>query len=100
MDTGYFPYPESGIQSIDAVDNAVDQMMYGSEGMSETSDISYVLPYLYDEQIIDNGDIFSQLAFMSPQPLNPTVHSIFFAPFQLNLSVIATRHFIFVFSGG
>ena len=68
MDTGYVPYPESGIQSIDAVENAVDQMMYGSE----------VLPYLYDEQIIDNGDIFSQLAFMSPQPLNPTVHSIFF----------------------
>jgi hypothetical protein len=101
MDTGYVPHPESGIQSIDAVDNAVDQMMYSSEGMSETSDISYVLPYLYDEQIIDNGDIFSQLAYMSPQPLNPTtVHTLFFPPLQLNLSVIATRHFTFIFSRG
>ena len=66
MDIGYAPHHESGIQSIN--DNTVDQMAYGFDGMP---DISYVLPYLYNEQIIDNV-VFSQLTFMSPQPLNPT----------------------------
>lgn len=77
MDIGYAPHHESGIKSMD---NAVDQIVYGSG--SEISDISYVLPYLYDEQIIHDGAIFSQLAFMSPQPLDPTmVCSLFLSPF-------------------
>ena len=80
MDIGYFLHHEAT--------DAVDHMVYGSDGISETIDPSY---YLYDEQIIDHGNIYSELALMTPRPQNPTVCSLFFPPLQLNLAMIATR---------
>ncbi|KAF8734279.1 hypothetical protein AX14_003497 [Amanita brunnescens Koide BX004] len=64
MDIGYFLHHEAT--------DAVDHMVYGSDGISETIDPSY---YLYDEQIIDHGNIYSELALMTPRPQNPTPHA-------------------------
>lgn len=86
MDTGYFPHHSgSGIQSMDGC--AVDQMVYGTEVMPDTSDISCFQHY--DEQI---GAISPELTFM-PQSLDTTMVRSLLVPSlcRLNLAVVATR---------